>query len=139
MALATMEKRMALGPDARRDFMTYLLRNQGDDAKGMTREELVVNSRALIVAGSETTATALSGLTFHLTREPEVYRRLTAEIRSAFASESDIDIRTTEALPYLHACIEETLRIYPPAAVTPPRVSPGAEIAGHYIPKGVSI
>lgn len=139
MALATLEKRIALGPDARRDFMTYLLRNQGEDGKGMTREELIVNSRALIVAGSETTATALSGLTFHLTREPEVYRRLAAEIRAAFAAESDIDIRTTEALPYLHACLEETLRIYPPAAVTPPRISPGDVVEGQYIPKGVSL
>lgn len=138
MALATMEKRMALGPDTRRDFMTYLLRNQGDDGKGMTREELIVNSRSLIFAGSETTATALSGLTFHLTREPEVYRRLVAEIRAAFEAESDIDIRSTEALPYLHACLEETLRIYPPAAVTPPRISPGDEVEGQYIPKGVS-
>lgn len=136
MARASMEKRVALGPDTRRDFMTYLLRNTGD--KGMTHEELVVNSRALIVAGSETTATALSGLTFHLTREPEVYRRLAAEIRASFASEGEIDMRTTEALPYLHACLEEALRIYPPVAGVPPRISPGAEVAGHYLPEGVS-
>lgn len=139
MAQATLEKRMAQGPGTRRDFMTYILRNQGDGDKGMTRGELILNARTLIVAGSETTATALSGLMFHLTREPEAYRRLTAEIRSAFAAESDIDMRTTEALPYLQACLEETLRTNPPVSAMPPRISPGDEVAGQYIPKGVSL
>lgn len=138
LSLATMNKRIALGADARRDFMTYLLRNQGEPGKGMTDAELATNARSLIVAGSETTATALSGFSYYVTREPEVYKRLTDEIRSVFGAEKDIDIRTTDALPYLRAVIEETLRVYPPASSTPPRVSPGAEVDGHFIPKGVS-
>ncbi|KAK6823491.1 cytochrome P450 [Apiospora arundinis] len=96
-------------------------------------------ARAFIVAGSETTATALSGFTFHITRTPEVYQRLVAEIRSSFASEGEINMRSTRALPYLLACIEETLRIFPPASETPPRISPGCEIAGKFIPQGTYI
>ncbi|KAK8096374.1 uncharacterized protein PG998_014242 [Apiospora kogelbergensis] len=97
------------------------------------------NARAFIVAGSETTATALSGFTFHITRTPEAYQRLVAEIRSSFASEGEINMRSTGALPYLYACLEETLRIFPPASETPPRISPGCEIAGKFIPQGTYI
>ncbi|KAJ5389316.1 uncharacterized protein N7496_000384 [Penicillium cataractarum] len=136
MARAKTEKRITLGADTRKDFMTYILRNN-KDGTGMTHEEILANTRTLIGAGSHTTASALAGLTFYLTKSPEVYSRLTGEIRSTFSSEDDINMKSTAALPYLHACLEEALRIYPPLAETPPRVSPGAFVNGQYIPKGV--
>ncbi|KAF9873382.1 cytochrome P450 [Colletotrichum karsti] len=132
------DKRLALGSDTRKDFMTYILRNN-KDGKGMTHEEIHMNARGLIVAGSETTATALAGFTFHLTHHPEVYQALTEEIRGAFASEEEITMKSTARLPYLHACLEETLRIYPPAAETPPRISPGDYVDGQFVPKGTII
>ncbi|KAI6294271.1 hypothetical protein MCOR33_008559 [Pyricularia grisea] len=138
MAAATTEKRIALGPDARKDFMTYLLRKT-KDGEGLTHPELLTNSRVLIVAGSETTATALCGLIFYLSRTPQAYRRLVEEIRSSFTSEDQITMQTLEGLPYLNACLEEILRIYPPAADTPPRISPGAEVGGYYIPEGTVV
>ncbi|KAH8197034.1 hypothetical protein TruAng_008785 [Truncatella angustata] len=133
------EKRLALGVDeSRKDFMTYILRHNSD-GKGMTHDEILVNSLALIVAGSETTATALSGLTYHLTMNPEVYQRLASEVRSAFSSEEEINMNSTGQLHYLQACLEEVLRIYPPAAETPPRVSPGETVGGQFVPKGTYI
>lgn len=136
MARAKTEKRIALGADTRKDFMTYILRNN-KDGTGMTHEEILANARTLIGAGSHTTASALAGLTFYLIKSPEVYSRLAGEIRSTFSSEDDINMKSTAALPFLHACLEEALRIYPPLAETPPRVSPGAFVNGQYIPKGV--
>lgn len=138
MARAKTEKRIALGANTRRDFMTYILRNN-KDGTGMTHEEILANARTLIGAGSHTTASALAGLTFYLIKSPEAYQRLTEEIRSTFSSEDDINMKSTAALPFLHACLEEALRIYPPLAETPPRVSPGAFVDGQYIPKGVSL
>lgn len=136
MARAKTEKRIALGSDTRKDFMTYILRNN-KDGTGMTHEEILANARTLIGAGSHTTASALAGLTFYLTRSPEVYGMLAEEIRSTFSSEDGINMKSTAVLPFLHACVEEALRIYPPLAETPPRVSPGAFVNGKYIPKGV--
>ncbi|KAK6222910.1 hypothetical protein LQW54_000721 [Pestalotiopsis sp. IQ-011] len=133
------EKRLAQGVnEKRKDFMTYILRHNSD-GKGMTHDEILVNCLALIVAGSETTATALSGLTFHLAQNPEAYQRLASEIRSTFVSEEDIDMNSTARLPYLQACLEEVLRIYPPAAETPPRISPGETVGGQFVPKGTYI
>jgi len=138
LAHAKTEKRLALGPagDGRKDFMTYILRHNGE-GKGMSHQEILQNSRGLIVAGSETTATAMSGLVYFLCQSPKPYKRLTQEIRHAFDSEDDITIKAAARLPYLHACLEETMRMYPPAAETPPRVSPGDMVGGEYIPEGV--
>jgi len=131
-------RRLALGPapNGRKDIMTYVLRH--NDEKGMTHAEIHGNAEALISAGSETTATALSGLTYYITTNPQALKRIQEEVRTAFETEDDITMTSTAQLKYLHACIEETLRCYPPVAETPPRVSPGEYVSGHYIPKGVS-
>jgi len=132
------ERRLALGPapNGRKDFMTYILRH--NDEKGMNHPEILGNSQGFLAAGSETTATTLSGFTYYVSTNPAVLERLQQEVRSAFATEKDISMLSTAQLKYLHACIEETLRMYPAAVETPPRVSPGEYVNGTYIPKGVS-
>lgn len=136
LAAEKTDKRIALGTETRKDFMTYILRNN-KDGLGMSHGEILVNAEGFIIAGSETTATALSGLIFHLGQNPEVYRILAEEVRGSWTSEEEITMKSTAPLQYLHACLEEILRMYPPAAEIPPRVSPGAVINGQYIPKGV--
>lgn len=140
LARAQTEKRIAQGAEARQDFMTYILRNN-KDGKDMTTEDIHQNANLLLIGGSETTATALSGLFFFLTRPEnrEVRDNIIREVRSAgYEKASDITMVSTAPLRYLHACIEEELRMYPPAVMTPPRVSPGDIVDGEYIPKGVS-
>ncbi|KAI6600232.1 hypothetical protein MCOR12_004749 [Pyricularia oryzae] len=135
------EKRIAMGVnESRKDFMTYILRHNDDGKNGMSHHDLLKNAEAFIVAGSETTATALSGFCFLIGQNRQAYDRLVAEIRGAFASEDEMNMITTNALPYLHACLEETLRLYPPAAEVPPRISPGDYINDDiYIPKGAKV
>lgn len=126
------------GPAGRHDFMTYMLRKSKDGETVMDNEEILSTSPILVTAGSETTATALAGLFFFLSQNPEKREILVQEILDAYPREADIDMRNTAALEYLHAALEETLRLYPPVPVTPPRISPGAELGGYYIPKHVS-
>lgn len=78
-------------------------------------------------------------MTFLLLTNPAAMAKLTAEIRGAFKSESDIDFASVSTLPYLLACLDEALRMYPPVPAGLPRVVPkgGASIAGHYVPEKV--
>lgn len=117
----------------------YIL--QGIDEKGMTMEEIYAAAQVLIVAGSETTATALTTATAYLCENPETLRRLTAEIREAFEKEDDITIQSTSALSYLDAVIEEALRLGPPGPGTFPRVVPdgGRTVCGQFVPGGYSV
>lgn len=49
-------------------------------------------------------------------RSPAAYRTLCAEVRSGFAAEADITGEAIKArLPFLQACVRETLRLLPPA------------------------
>jgi cytochrome P450 len=101
---------------------------------------LVSNASLLIAAGSETTATALSAATYYLGIYPETFKKLAAEIRSAFRSEEDITLTSAQHLSYLQGVIDEAMRLFPAAPGTQPRIiSPGGDvICGRYVPAGVS-
>jgi cytochrome P450 len=131
-------RRMELGPGGRPDFMSYILRH--NDEKGMSRAEIDSTTTVLFAAGSETTATLLSGLTYYLLQNPRTMHKLTDEIRTAFKSQEEITILSVSKLPYLLAVLEETLRHYPPAPSAFERLVPGDgdTVCGHWIPGGVS-
>lgn len=136
----TLEKvlrRVKMGA-GRPDLIDGLLR-KGDELN-MTIPKLQATSESLITAGSESTATLLSGVTYLLLKNPDALHRLTKEVRTTFASEKDIDFLSVSTLEYMLACLDEALRMYPPAALGFPREVPqgGWTIAGHFVPEGVS-
>ncbi|PHH78242.1 hypothetical protein CDD82_3154 [Ophiocordyceps australis] len=127
------------GRYGRPDFFTHLLQEPQPGDPPITEKQLYSNSFLLVMAGSDTTATTLSGLIFHISQNPETYKLLRDEIESEFAAESDVTFRRCASLNFLNACIWETLRLYPPVPDIPPRVSPGDVIDGYPIPEGTSI
>jgi cytochrome P450 len=110
------------------------------EGRGLTKGEMYANTTVFMIAGTETTATLLSGVTWYLLKHPEQYKKLVAEIRSAFKSDADITIENLARLKYLRACLEEGLRMYPPVPIGLPCLVPpqGAEVCGQWIPGGVS-
>jgi cytochrome P450 len=122
-----------------RDFIWYILRQR--EKFNLEENEIIANSGLFIVAGSETTASALSGLVARLIQNPSCYATLVHEIRSTFATESAITFKTLTTLPYLNACIEETLRVHPPVTAGPPRTVPpsGDHVDGHWVPGGTTV
>jgi cytochrome P450 len=138
----TTRKRIARGPmEERKDFLSYILKHTGE--KSLTDDEIISNGRILVIAGSETTATLLSGTTYWLLKTPEAYRKVTEEVRRTFANEEDITVlRVTNQLPYMMACLEEGFRMFPPVpSCLPRRTRSGAgptHISGYLVPEGVS-
>lgn len=97
------------------------------------------NAFVLVLAGSETTATLLSGATYLLLKNPDALEKLQKEVRSAFGSADEITIASVSRLPYLLACLNEALRLCPPGASNFAReVHGGGEvIAGKFVPEKV--
>lgn len=122
------------------DFMDGFLRYR-DEKGGITVEELEANANLLIIAGSDTTATLLSGVTYYLLKTPRALKKVTQEVRSAMKSESEINfLNTTSRLPYMLACLNEGSRMYPPVPSILQRVAVSPQpvkISGHWISQGV--
>jgi cytochrome P450 len=131
------KKRMALDTD-RKDFMSYIFKRKGTEVE-MSESEIVSTAAGFVRAGSETTATFLSGTTYHLGKNHEALRKATEEVRGAFASEEDINFISASKLKYLLACLHEGYRMYPVVPIGLPRIVPkgGDTIAGYFVPEGV--
>ncbi|KAF2872073.1 cytochrome P450 [Massariosphaeria phaeospora] len=120
------------------DLWTLVLKQH--EGKGLSRDEMDSNAALFMIAGTETTATIASGLTYLLVKNPECMRKVVQEIRS-IPNEDDMHLESLAALPYLNACIKEAFRIYPPVSIGLPHLTPpqGSTIAGEFIPPGWSV
>ncbi|EPE25320.1 Cytochrome P450 [Glarea lozoyensis ATCC 20868] len=127
---------------SRKDTFHYLL-NSKDAVTGktFTKEELQADSALIIAAGSDGVAITIAACMFYLLKNPEAMGRLVKEIREAFSSVEEIRNPKLNTLLYLHACIEETLRMNPPKPSTLPRevLQGGLTIDENHFPKGVNI
>jgi cytochrome P450 len=128
-----------------REDMFHFLCSAKDPATGQpafSTANLLSEASVLIIAGSDTTATAICSLFFYLTHNPRVYDKLVSEVRSSFSSLEDITYGSDlYNCKYLIACVNESLRMAPPAPSELPRViqQGGQTIDGHFYPEGTVV
>ncbi|KAI8963500.1 cytochrome P450 [Daldinia sp. FL1419] len=147
LVISMIKERMALEKNAKEDLYSFVADTLMSGPGKMDEEYLLNEATFLLQAGGDTTATCISATFFYLSRNQECYNRIANEIRSAFNSGNDIRGGPILAkCHYLRACIDESLRMSPPAAGTlwreqyPDDQTPGPLIIdGHVIPKGTHI
>ena len=96
------------------DVLSLMMSARDEQGEGLSDIELKDQMMTLLVAGHETTATALSWALYWIHKLPEVKQKLLAELD---ALDLDADPLTISRLPYLTAVCNETLRIYPVAFI----------------------
>lgn len=119
-------RREATDLEAREDILSLLMLARDEDGNPMTDRELRDELLTLLVAGHETTATALSWAIERLIRHPEKLARLQAEL-----DEGKED--------YLDAVIHETLRLRPVLPVVVRDLQEDVELGGYVHPKGTRL
>ncbi|KAF2835334.1 cytochrome P450 [Patellaria atrata CBS 101060] len=108
----------------------------------MTPPEVQAESIMMMLAGSETTSSAIMWSFHLLLLYPKILQRAVAEVRSVFPLEHLITYKEVrDHLPYVEACVYEALRQSPTTAGLTPRISysRGISIQGHYIPPNTEI
>lgn len=113
--------------------------NQTPNPSWQETEDLVGDASLIVVAGSDTTAATLTCLFYNFATHPEVYKTLQKEVDEFFAAEvtsSDFDTSSLGKLRYLQACIDESLRLFPPVMSGLQRQTPpqGIHIGERFIP-----
>ncbi|KAF4982427.1 hypothetical protein FZEAL_1945 [Fusarium zealandicum] len=140
------DARVARGPtEDRKDFWHYVLAADEDEdsGKGLSLPEMVVDAFSIAIAGSDGTATALTATLYLLLTHRDIYHQLQTSIRRDFGAEEEITSLTllNQRIPLLDAVFHESMRLYPPVAITLPRlVPPGGEcIDGLFVPAGTTV
>jgi cytochrome P450 len=112
--------------DDRDDILSMLLRARHEDGSEMSDRELRDELMTLLVAGHETTATALAWALEAVTHHPATLSRLRDEIDAGDDA-------------YLDAVVKETLRLRPVIALVLRRLVEPMEIGGRVLPAGVNV
>ncbi|OJJ04868.1 hypothetical protein ASPVEDRAFT_173547 [Aspergillus versicolor CBS 583.65] len=138
VAQKVVEERFGPNKVVKDDMLGSFIRN------GLDKRQAEAELLATIVAGSDTTATAIRATMLYIMTNPRVYNTLINEIQSAeHKGNISSPITSTESrqMPYLQAVIKEGLRIHPPiTGLLTKVVNPGGEtIKGRFVPGGTGI
>lgn len=123
------------------DVFSKLLTNNKGEPLGLCLGELLAEGSVMMNAGTDTTAAALTNTIYLLYKHPYVLTKLRQELDEATDNTTIPSYDSLSHLPYLRACVEESLRLRPPSSMGLPRVVPpgGRTIAGKFIEEGTTV
>lgn len=116
--------------------MLGLLLDARDDGKSLSDEEIRAQVLVFLLAGHETTATALTSAIYRLGAHPEVQERLRAEVAGLPGTPA---AEQALGLSYTMKVLKETLRFYPSAPNMGRRAVADDEIGGYRITAGSDV
>jgi cytochrome P450 len=127
--------RRANAPQA--DLLDMLLEaRNAETGEGMSDQQLIEEILTIFVAGHETTAHTLTFAWFALAKHHTVRQKLDAELQAVLQGRTPT-VDDLPNLPYTRQIFEETLRLYPTAPNTTPRVAlENTQVGGYAVPKG---
>lgn len=137
---AEIRRRRAVGPSLVDDgsVLSYLIDSRGADGPPLSDQEIRDQLMTLVVAGRDTTATALSWTFEYLLRHPRIWHQLTDELRNA-SSCGRLDEEQVAHLPWLNAVICESLRLQPVFLLTPRQLQERQYLLGYELPAGTEV
>ena len=82
---------------------------------GLSRAEILDNMITFLIAGFETTSSALSWFIYAMSKNPRVQQKIKAELKEKLG-QNELSLEQLDSLVYLDCVLNEIFRVYPPAA-----------------------
>ncbi|KAH7265724.1 cytochrome P450 [Fusarium redolens] len=124
------------------DFFQALMEDKNGNSHNLEWGEVVAEINIMMNAGSVTTAIALANILYQLLLDPRAMELLRQELDSVLEPDELVaPYEKVKHLPYLRACLDESLRLWPPTPQGLGRQTPpeGLTIMGQYIPGNTSV
>ena len=124
----------------RNSYLARAIERQRMEGSNISEAELASIIHTMLMAGVDTTSSAVAWVILHLSLNPHVQDKLYEEMSATVASEGCINenVLKRSTSPYLHAVFREAHRISPVMTTGVPKDNPfeDVEIHGVVIPKG---
>ncbi|MDD2858567.1 MAG: cytochrome P450 [Candidatus Nanopelagicales bacterium] len=130
--------RRAQAASSQPDVLDLLIAARDDRGQGLTDREIRDEIVTFIVAGHETVAAAMTWCWALLAAHPEVQARLQQEVDTV-VTDAPLGLQDLARLPYARACVDEALRLYPPAWLISRKALTDDRLSGAEIPAGALI
>ena len=132
------ERKSQPSSNHRNDLLSMLMGAMDEDGTQMTPKQLRDETMTLFLAGHETTALTLGWTWYLLSQNPAAEARLQEELRGVLGGKPP-EVADLARLPYLHAVINEVLRLYPPAYLLARQAIAPFSIGGYDFPPGETV
>ncbi len=117
------------------DLLSRLLRaTDPDTGERLSDDDIRDEAIIFLIAGHETTGSALAFTLQLVGRHPDVQERARAEVMAA-AGDAD-PVYEVDRLPYVAQVVDEAMRLYPPAHTVVRRADSDTELLGYSVPAG---
>lgn len=123
-------------------FGSLLAAHDSETNRNLTQEELIAEAGLFIIAGSDTTGSAITATIFYVLNNKDCYLQLQKEIIDLFSHIEDIHTATAlHQCHYLQACITEAIRLSPGVSSILPRevLDSGMKVDGIMFAAGTDI
>ncbi|GMH35814.1 hypothetical protein BSKO_03682 [Bryopsis sp. KO-2023] len=107
-------------------ILRFLIASREEVTEKQLRDDLL----SMLVAGHETTGSALTWTLYLLVNNPEKMKKAQAEIDSVLGDRKNVDVKDYQSLKYITRCVCESLRLYPHPPVLLRRASVVDELPG---------
>jgi cytochrome P450 len=129
----------AAASDDRDDLVTRLLDAHDPESGGkLDRQQILEQALVFLLAGYDTTSTALAFTLHELGARPEIQDAVRAEI-AAVVGDRQPTAEDAAALDLTRRCLQEALRLHPPAYVTGRAATADTTVAGYRVPAGALV
>jgi cytochrome P450 len=95
------------------DLLTLFLNAKSETGESYSDEELIDHVKNFMIAGRDTTATALSWIVYNLCKHPVVLEKLMEEIQITTSESNELTYDVIKGMKYANAVFAESLRLYP--------------------------
>jgi len=124
--------------DVERDLLDILVNLRKENNDFLTTENLIDHSKTFLLAGHETTSTALTWVFYLLALHPDIDRKLAAEVRSTLGGKIPT-VEILDSMKYLTKVVKESMRVFPPVPFIMRKCEEDDVLGGYKIPKGTAV
>ena len=130
------------------DFFQTLMEDKSGHPNELEWGEIVAEINIMMNAGSATTAIAMTNVLYQLLKNPDCMRKVRQELDEALAEDDEdedapavVGYDRVKHLPYLRACLDESLRLFTPTPQGLPRETPseGTYVLDEFVPGGTTV
>ena len=136
MLYQTIARRRQTASQTDQDILSTLLRARDENGAGLSDREVRDELFTALVAGHETTATALAWTFERILNHRNVYARMCEEVRALGSSPAPAQLA---GLPYMDAVIKEVLRLRPVIPLVGRALQKPHTIGGYSLPAGTRV
>jgi len=138
--IARARQRIGTAPDQPpQNMLEAMLMASDKEGSGITHNDVIGNVTTMLLAGEDTTSSALSWLIWLLSHNQEALRKVSAEVREKSPHAHRFTIEQMDSLDYLDACAQEAMRLKPPAPFIPLQANKPATIGDVHVPQDTHV